>query len=454
MAFKNFRLVCSIRIALVAITIGVVFYLAIFTQLLATTIVVAIVGVSQVWALIRYVDRTNRDLSRFLLAVRHSDFTQAFTPLKLGGSHDELRETFSHVMQEFHKTRQEKEEHFHYLQTVVRHVGIGLIVFDSDGKIDLINAAAKRLLGITGLRTLSDLRAAYPGLADQLPSLQAGSRTVVKIVVRGELLQVSLRATRLRMREQTYRLVSLQDISSELAETEMQAWQQLVRVLTHEIMNSVTPIASLSSTIRSMLVPDNHDRSEARSRAPLTGEKVNDVRTAIDTIEKRSTGLLHFVQAYRDISRIPKPSFQIVPVKELLDRASRLLASREDAAGIDTVISVDPSSLEVTADPELVEQVLINLTVNAVQAMQKRHDSRLDLIARLSEGGRVVIQVVDNGPGIEGETLEAVFIPFFSTKPEGMGIGLSLARQIMRLHKGEITVSSQPNIRTAFTLRF
>ena len=444
MAFRNFRLICSIRAIWLAITLAGAVYLILETELVATAIIVGALAVFQVWGLVHFVDKSNRDLGRFLLSVRHSDFTSSFPDDGKGGSHRELREAFESVLREFRKTRSDRQEQYRYLQTVVQHVGIGLLAYDTTGRIDLINNAAKRLLGMSVARNINDLGRVSPELVTKLQSLTAGQRELHRIAFAGETLQLVLAATEFKLGQRSIKLVSFQNISSELAEREMEAWQQLVRVLTHEIMNSITPIASLAATSRQMVESNGLSGDTARS----------DLQSAISTIEKRSQGLLHFVDAYRTLTRVPKPAYRIVRVADLFERITQLTASRPEADKIAVTAVCNPPTLEMTADPDLIEQVLINLTTNAVQALSDRADGRIELISRLSERGRILIEVKDNGPGISPEALQSVFVPFYTTRKDGTGIGLSLSRQIMRLHKGDLTVVSRPGEGAAFTLRF
>jgi len=444
MAFKNFRLVCTVRTAVLAATLALSLYLVLETELYATAAIVIAAVVYQIGALIHYVDKSNRDLSRFLLSVKHTDFTSTFPDDGKGGSHRELREAFDGVLKELRQTRGQRQEQYRYLQTVVQHVGIGLIAFDLSGHIDLINSAAKRLLGLTSARNISDLDRISAGLSERLREASAGLKQLHKIELAGETLQVSLSATEFKLGQRAIKLVSFQNIASELAEREMEAWQQLVRVLTHEIMNSITPISSLATTSRQML---------ETGQVSCDGDP-EDLRNAITTIEKRSQGLLHFVDAYRSLTKIPRPRFTIVRVSSLLERIAQLAGSRPDASDVAITVDCQPPTLELTADPDLVEQVLINLTVNAVQALDGRSGGQVRLSSRLNERGRVLIEVKDDGPGISPEALDSIFVPFYTTKKDGTGIGLSLSRQIMRLHKGEISVSSLPGEGTVFTLRF
>jgi nitrogen fixation/metabolism regulation signal transduction histidine kinase len=449
MVYKRFRLQVVSRVLLLAGALFLLFYLLYRTSLHATIVIVAGLCLYQIYSLLHYVEKTNRDLSRFFDAIKHSDFSQSFTGAGLGSAFDQLKAAFSEVIAKFQQARAEKEEHYRYLQTVVQHVGIGLISFQPSGEIELMNTAARRLLRAPTAKNIHALESYNKPLVERLLQLRSGERALEKVDDRNEILQLALHATELKMREQRYTLVSLQNIQSELEEKELEAWQKLIRVLTHEIMNSVTPIASLASTVNDLLTTNGSRNGEG----PGT-ETMQDVQGAVQTIQKRSEGLLHFVDAYRNLTRIPKPNFQIFPVKELLCGVQQLMRAQVAANAIELRVAITPESLEVTADPELVEQILINLLLNAIQAVEHRPNAKIELRSRLDDRGRVLLQIADNGPGILPEVMDKIFIPFFTTKPGGSGIGLSLSRQIMRLHRGTISVRSQPEAETVFTLRF
>jgi nitrogen fixation/metabolism regulation signal transduction histidine kinase len=397
------------------------------------------------------VEKTQRDLTRFLEAVEHEDFAQTFSGKGLGRSFAALTSAYNAVLDKFRETRAEKEEHFRYLQTIVQHVGIGLVSFQMNGDVDLINAAAKRLLGVPYLKNIRSLSEKHPDLVKVLQAIRPGDRMLVKVNEEQETLHYVVQATAFVMRERHYTLVSLQNIQSELDEREMEAWQRLIRTLTHEIMNSITPIASLASTSHQILSspPFTGDPDTAYDR-----EALDDLRNAVHTIEKRSKGLLHFVESYRKLTRIPKPTFQVFPVEAVFNRVHRLMRGKCVDHNIAFALSVEPQTLEVTADPELIEQVIINLLLNAIEALDGKSSAMIQLRGFLDARDRVVLQVIDNGPGILPEAQEKIFIPFFTTKKSGSGIGLSLSHQIMRLHRGSLSVSSAPNERTTFTMRF
>jgi len=447
MVYKRFRIVLISRVLLLGAFIFLFYYLVLQTSYYAATFIVVVIIIYQIATLIQYVEKTNRDLSRFLDAIKYSDFSQTFISTGLGSSFNQLKEAFNEVILKFQETRSEKEEHFRFLQTIVQHVGIGLISFDFSGEVNLINTAAKRILNVPYLKNIQSLKSLSESLVEHLFELRSGDKTLIKIANQGDEIQLIVYATEFKLHNQRYTLVSLQNIGSELEEKEIEAWQKLIRVLTHEIMNSITPISSLASTTSDLLVDMVEEYAISR-------ESVDDIDSALKTIQNRSQGLLNFVNAYRNLTRIPKPHFQIFSISEQFDQISRLMCPQVEKKAIDFQVKVVPYSLELTADPELVEQVLINLVLNAVEAISSQDDGRVELTARLNEKGRVMIQVSDNGPGMNREVQEKIFVPFFTTKKGGSGIGLSLSRQIMRLHRGSISVQSEPQVRTVFTLRF
>lgn len=449
MTFRNFRLNIVLRVLL--IVFSVVVLLSIIQRqefIISSGILIAFI-LLQIAALVQYVERTNKKLTVFLESIRHSDFVSTFSDHGLGRSFDDLNNAFNQVINEFKKTRAAKEEHFNYLQTVVQHISIGIIVFRTDGKVDILNNAVKRMLRISNLRFISDLEKVDKCLAEYLKKVKIGEGEVLKIFVDNELLQLSVRATEFRMRNEDFVLVSLQNIHSELEAKEMDSWQKLIRVLTHEIMNSITPIVSLSGTVKDLLI----DPEELTIRQEIDEDDVESAFSALNTIEKRSQGLLNFVQIYRNLTRIPKPNFRYIDISELFQRIESLLLPKIRERHISCRFRILPADLKLTADPDLIEQVLINLVINSIHAVQEVQDPRI-LIQASTHNNRVTITVTDNGYGITPDTMEKIFVPFFTSKKEGSGIGLSLSREIMRLHKGSISVKSRPREETIFTLQF
>ena len=405
----------------------------------------------QVISIIQFVERTNKKLGKFLESIRHADFASTFSDKGMGKSFQGLNHEFNQIINEFKRYRAEKEEHFNYLQTVVQHVSIGIISFTKDGKVDIINTAGKRLFKISTLRYIDDLKLIKKDLPEVLYKMKAGDNTLIKLFIKDEFLQLSVYATEFRMRGEEYTLIALQNIHAELEEKEIESWQKLIRVLTHEIMNSITPISSLAATVQEMMFidPDNDRQLKA-----LDPEDLDGIGSALKTIQNRSQGLLNFVEIYRNLTRIPKPNFRYFDVKEIFDRASELMKPKMDKINIQCFSKVIPTDLKITADPDLIDQVVINLLLNAIDAIKNTPNPKISTMAFKNDAGRIIIEISDNGDGIKPDIIDKIFMPFFTSKKTGSGIGLSLSRQIMSLHKGAISVKSNPKEGTTFTLTF
>lgn len=429
------------------------FYLFFTTELTMTLVLIGLLIAFQIVAMIHYVDRTNRVLNNFLESIRYSDFTRTFQVESLDSSFDKLKKSFNEVIKDFQEVRAEKEENYYYLQTVIQHIGISLIAYSKDGKVELINNATKKLFQVRSLNNIQSLKEFSPELVQKLLTIRHGENTLVRVQEKDELLQLAIYATEFKIHNRTILLTSIKNIQDELEEKEMESWQKLIRVLTHEIMNSITPISSLSSTI-SYLLKDLANTLQEKNTDADDIETIMEVDSALETIHKRTDGLLHFVNTYRDLTKIPTPTFSIFTIRTLFTNIKMLLEEEMRSKNISCDIRIEPESLELSADEKLIEQVIINLVKNAIHALDGHPSPKIELYAFLNKRGRITIQVTDNGQGILPNVLDKIFIPFFTTKPQGSGIGLSLSKQILRLHGGNITAYSEPDKETKFTLTF
>jgi two-component system, NtrC family, nitrogen regulation sensor histidine kinase NtrY len=450
MIFKRFYIAIILRIALITATIFLFVYMITVAKHEISSAFLGLLIILQTYALIVYVNRTNLRLSQFFESIRYADFSTSFSEKDHGKSFETLYLSFNRVLEEFKKYRTEKEEHYNYLQTVVQHINTGILCFDRKGRVDMYNKAARKLFRNNLIRNIAELQTVQTDLPDILMKLRAGDKMLVKIFAGDELKQLSIFATEFRMRGEEYTLVAFQDIHAELEEKEIESWQKLIRVLTHEIMNSITPISSLASTISEMLIDTSHDNPKLNK---LDNEAVANIDNAIQTIQKRSNGLLNFVDIYRNLTRIPQPNFRYFPVKEAFGRAEQLLKQKMDELHIDCQCLVYPNDLMLTADPDLIDQVIINLLLNSVDAVKSADNPRI-LMKAYHDNHKTIIEVSDNGSGIKQDIIEKIFMPFFTSKKHGSGIGLSLSRQIMHLHKGSISVRSKPGEGAIFTLTF
>ena len=451
MVYKRFYLIIVFRVLLIVISAVALAYLAVVVKHYVSSLILVVLIALQTWTLIIYMNRTNKKLATFFDSIRHSDFSTSFSDKSPGRSFEKLNTSFNEVINEFKKNRAEKEENFNYLQTVVQHITIGILCFNRAGVVDMVNYAAKHSLKLTNIRNINDLSQVNNDLPETLMKLKAGDKVLVKLIIDDELKQLSFYTTEFRMRGEDYTLVAFQDIHAELEEKEIESWQKLIRVLTHEIMNSITPISSLASTVNGMLIDEKSEKAGLRD---LDDSDIDSIRQALTTIQKRSQGLLNFVDIYRNLTRIPKPNFRYFPVSECFDRIEQLLGKDIESHGITCSRKVFPQDLMLTADPDLLDQVIINLVLNSIDAVKDVDNPQISLVAYTNQNNKITIEVQDNGTGIKQDIIDKIFFPFFTSKEKGSGIGLSLSRQIMHLHKGSVWVKSKPGEGSVFTLTF
>ncbi|MCE7058835.1 PAS domain-containing sensor histidine kinase [Dyadobacter sp. CY343] len=442
---RHFSIMIMIRIAVIILSVIALAWLAArHTNEMLVYVLGTIFIFVQASLLYQYVTNVNRKLTYFLESVRYSDFTINFrSDNKMGRTFKELNQQFNEVLHAFRQARAEKEANLQYLNTIVQHIGTGLITFDSTGQVNLINNAALRMLGIYRLHQLIELKDKHPRLYELLSNLNSGVRELYRTPSDQPL---ALQGAAIQLRGMWVRIVVLQNIQTELQQQEVESWQNLTRVLRHEIMNSMTPIVSLVGTMR-LIVNEDIEKSTTDQEA------VNDLKEALSTLEKRSKGMMQFVNAYRDFTTLPKPVIANNHVAELLQEVLQLLQTDLNRSGVLWKLSVKPENLIVKSDASQIQQVLINLVKNAAESFSTQTE-RLITLSAYQTDNVVMIEVADNGDGIEPEAIENIFIPFYTTKKTGSGIGLSLSRQILQQHNGQLNVVSEVGKGTTFTLVF
>jgi two-component system, NtrC family, nitrogen regulation sensor histidine kinase NtrY len=446
--FTDFRTKVVLRVIFLGASMGMLMYMVTKPNMLFAAMLVALIIIFQHVELFRFVSQTNQKLTRFLESVKYSDFITGFTAdNRLGKSFKELNTAFTEVLEAFRKARSEKEEQGQYLNIIVQQVRTGILSFDSNGNVQLINANARKFMGINSIKNIHELITINPRLYHSINSVEPGKSELYK---GSNELYLTIQATELRIRGVDVKLVTLQNIQPELQQQELEAWQNLTRVLRHEIMNSITPISSLTSTLRGIL---DHEMEEKDGVFELKEEGAGDLREGLATIENRSKGLIKFIDAYREYTSLPKPNMAQVKLKDLIEKVASLMKPELKKTNITFKCSCDSEYLTIIADVEMIEQVLINLLKNAREALHDTQNPVLKLVGKY-EDNAVKIEVIDNGPGIIKEALDHIFVPFYTTKRTGSGIGLSLSRQIMQMHNGSITAESEPDVKTIFTLRF
>jgi two-component system nitrogen regulation sensor histidine kinase NtrY len=407
-----------------------------------TPLVLIIIMSGLVANLIYYVEKTSRNLAQFLLNVKQGGFTHSFKNDQEG--QNKLNKVFNDVIEEFHRVSMERESHYLYLQTLNENLGVALISYDQEGKIDLLNPAARNLLKRPILKHIDELKEIDAGLLALIKSLQSGDRKVLKTIIDNQLIQLSIQCKLFKVQDKTFTLLLIQNINEELEQKEVEAWQRLVSVLTHEIMNSVTPIASLSDAFNKLL-------ERKKSFNNFSEEETQDLSDSLKTIERRSKGLMKFVNAYKDFAKNPDLNITQFELDELLQRIIKLFQPDIESAQIELKYEKGKEGSMIAADYDLMEHVIINVIKNAIEALRGRENAVLSIqLAKTNH--QITLKIIDNGPGIAAEDMDKVFIPFYTTKKAGSGVGLSLARKIIKLHDGNLLVKSIPNQYTCFTI--
>jgi two-component system nitrogen regulation sensor histidine kinase NtrY len=446
--YKNtYRTGIVLRVIGLALVSLLIVYIAFETWFWLIACWLGLIFILQVIEFIRYAERSRAELISFMTALSQGDITSAYAQSKASKRHNELSQVLDTIKNTLVTLREEKEKNYQYLMTLVEHISIPIVCFTNDYRVQLYNKAAQQVFQKRAFSSLRSFARIDESLAKQIMAIKPNQKALVKFMLNKELLNLSLLSTEFIMGDIWYKIVSFQDIRYELEVKESDSWQKLISVIAHEISNSVIPISALSHTLCDMI-------DEADPATGNTEMLIQDIGKGLKSIEARSSGLVDFVQTAKKLRQIPDPVFTSLNCRELFDQVSSLIAPVLQKKSISFHFKVNPENLVLLADRKLIEQTLINLLMNAIEATEGQSDPEIRVAGWLSDENRPVISVTDNGTGISPENIEKVFIPHFTTKAHGSGIGLSLARRIMHLHRGNITVHSVPNTHTEMTLRF
>ena len=445
--FKNYRWHILWRVLLLVVTISTAAFLLVKGWALYEVFAVPII-IFQVTDFYRFHKKAQEEVEQFVESVHYRDFSRYFdvkhAPLEL----QPLRKGFNEINTTFKVISKERETQYQYLQKILELVDTGILSYEhTTGEIGWMNESFKKLLGIPYLKTIHSLEKRDSNLFKEVVALRPGENKVVHIIHERSSFKLLLTATAFQTGGRIYKLVAFQNVSEALDETESKAWQKLLSVMTHEIMNSVAPISSLAETLKNRLQLSVAGISERP-------DGLDDLELGIDTIKRRSEGLLKFAETYRNLNKITTPNFKKLYVRDLFENLHQLMQPTLLQKNIELEVILKDPELTVQADPNLVEQVLINLLVNAMEAVKDKTSARIVLSAFAAAGNKVMLKIADNGSGMSTEIMDKIFIPFFSTKKSGSGIGLSLCKQIMMLHKGNIQVQSVEGEGSAFILQF
>jgi len=396
----------------------------------------------------RFNKKAQDEVQQFVESVHYRDFSRYFDVKKAPVELQPLRQGFNDINTTFKHISREKETQYLYLQKILELVDTGILSYQHEGgDIGWMNESLKTMLGIPYLKTIHSLERRDAPLYHEVLAIRPGQSKVVSITRDGSVYKALISATAFQTDNIVYKLIAFQNVDEALDETEAKAWQKLLSVMTHEIMNSIAPISSLADTML-------HRLQNSVSHLREQPAAIEDLQLGIDTIRRRSEGLLRFAETYRNLNKITAPNLKKIYIRDLFENLHHLMQPTLAQKNIELEVILKDTDLTMEADPSLVEQVLINLVVNAIEAVKDRPHPRVTLSANIARNNKTVIKVGDNGVGISPELLDKIFVPFFSTRKTGSGIGLSLCKQIMLLHKGSIQVQSTEGEGTAFLLTF
>lgn len=446
MIFKNFQWRLLIRVSFLFMTLTAAafffvnqwyLYLALLAPLLFYQLV----------EFIRFQKKTHEELNQFVEAVHYRDFSRYFDVKHASADIQPLRKGFNEINTTFKIISKEKETQYQYVQKILELVDTGILSYEiQTGEVVWMNESLKKMLQLPYIKKISSLEKRDRVLYEEVSNLQPGESKIGTVHLERSFFKVLLSATAFQTDGKTFKLIAFQNVNEALDETESKAWQKLLSVMTHEIMNSVAPISSLADTLKNRL-----QRSIAQ---PTDVDALEDLEIGIETIKRRSEGLLKFAETYRNLNKITTLNLKKLYVHELFANLYQLMQPTLEQKNIDLEIILREPGLSFEADPSLIEQVLINLIVNAIEAVKEKENPRIILSADAATNKKIILKVADNGSGMPEELLDNIFIPFFSTKKNGSGIGLSLCKQIMMLHKGNIQVQSSEGKGTVFSMQF
>lgn len=449
MIYKSFYIGIIVQVVLLSLTPVLFLYVSAKEYMVVTTYSLVVVWISQIVYLLHYINKTNRDLARFFDAFQYQDSTLVFNEKKGDIAFQKLHQSFNQIINAFGKVRIEKEKDFVFFQNTVELVGIGLLAFDKFGNVKLCNQAFKDLFFIDNFKNIEELNCIDEAFPDFLKQTKSGKQKLRKYLIENRILKLAVKAVDFKLEDEQIKLVAFQDIKNAIDKGEMDAMHKLIRVFTHEIMNSVSPISLLSTSLIEL-----YEKNESQCNEEVfNDETLSNTLMGLKTIRKRSKGLIAFVDEYKNLTHLPKPHFELIRVKKLFDHIEMLFKEEFRKENVEFEMVLQNEEQELIVDETLITQVIINLIRNSMQAMEKQESKRIVLTVGDANPVNSLI-LSDNGPGIPNEIMEHIFTPFFTTKEKGSGIGLNLTRQIMRLHGGNVSVVSEPNVKTEFSLQF
>jgi len=447
---KKFYIQIIIRIILILVNCLSIIPFIVKEEKLFTILGLGFLLFLQIYLLLLYINKFNRDIADFFAALKTNDASFAFHDKVFSNIDKEFQDNIEHVRKQLFNITERKEIQQSYFKTVIENTQTAIITVGENGRIDIINHRALELLNIKRISNIKAIENIHPEFYQLIQHSGAGTEKMVRIKSKNKAIPVAVRINEFKQKGNHLKIVSFQDIESELNEKELLSWHQLIRVLTHEINNSITPITSLAGSLEKLYHKNEH---EFIKKQDISEEIIEKTSEGLHVISNRGKGLINFVNNYKQIASLKQLDIETIKVAELFYNLELLMKGKLSEKNIDLQIDIIPFDLEVNADKKYIEQISINLLKNSLEAVNGKN-GKIKLSGYKTKKGKTVLEIKDNGKGIAPELKDQIFIPFFTTKEMGSGIGLSLSRQIMHLHGGSISVKSTPGVETVFTLQF
>ncbi len=444
MGFNRFNIIVALICILIAITSIALVIAWSNNDYKVAKLTISILWILLILLLIRYVNKTNRSLKQFLENLRYSDYIANSSSAK---SFKELNVNFNEIIRYVRLAELEKESTHQYLRQILDQMPSGIITTDKQGKVEIINRAGLDILEIQSVSDIQQLDTLKDNLSKELQELNKSKKKVINLNTKSGYKSVLFRLKEIIINQRLVQIISFENIRTELDLEEEKTWQKIFRVLTHEIMNSIGPIRSLTVSVLKLFT--NNEKTKTITQ--LNNEDINIAVTGLKSIDNRSQGLNSFVVNFKKMMRIPEPQLEQIELNQFLDEIIPLLKELCTNKNIQLTYIRSDIVFFISIDKEQITQVIINLVKNSVEAINSSNG--IIKLKTSLKGDYINISICDNGGGISKEVLPEIFIPFFTTKKEGSGIGLSISRQILRKHNGDLHAKSEVNIGSTFSLK-
>jgi nitrogen fixation/metabolism regulation signal transduction histidine kinase len=447
MIYKYFSIQFFLRIVFVFINMMVISIFIIHTERLFTSITLILILIIQVVNLYRFLTKTNIEVEQFVDSLKYEEAGTRFISTT---KTNKLYDAFNEILEYIENIKIEKEAQFHFLNIILKNADVGIITHSENNKVEIMNIAAQNILDSKKLKTWDEIKKSFPEFAKEVLKVKSGHHNLIEFTNKEEKFKLSVSVTNIKILEKAFTIIVFQNIRSEIEQSELDSWNKLIRTMAHEIMNSLTPISSLTETSLLML---QDEKGNLKKEEEFNTKKLDKLRRAITTIEKRSNSLIHFVEDFRNLARLPKPEPTDINMVDFINHIEKLYEASFKNDNIVFEKEIDEDPFLIYADEKLLEQVFVNILKNSIEALSNISPATITIKCYYDNKFKI-IDINDNGTGIPKEEIEKIFIPFYSTKEKGSGIGLSLSRQIMQLHKGKIDIISKENLGTTIRLSF